>query len=124
MPHLPPAHHETSKHDSPNKTNKRKIKRNYPGFKFKPRQVNDLSQSNQGTDHLVSQIKLLKSRILGLEAVERSRARQKSILTWMKLGDVNTKFFHMVANGWKKGILSTPCNPMMVWPCLKMTSTL
>jgi hypothetical protein len=28
---------------------------NYPGFKFKPRQVNDSSQSNQGTDHLVSQ---------------------------------------------------------------------
>jgi hypothetical protein len=25
MPHLPPAHHETSKHDSPNKT---KIKEN------------------------------------------------------------------------------------------------
>jgi hypothetical protein len=26
-----------------------------PGFKFKPHQVNDLSQSNQETDHLVSQ---------------------------------------------------------------------
>jgi hypothetical protein len=25
-----------------------------PGFKFKPRQVNDSSQSNQGTDYLVS----------------------------------------------------------------------
>jgi hypothetical protein len=25
-----------------------------PGFKFKPRHVNDSSQSNQGTDHLVS----------------------------------------------------------------------
>jgi hypothetical protein len=34
---------------------KRKTKQNYPGFEFKPRQVNDLSQSNQGTDHLVSQ---------------------------------------------------------------------
>jgi hypothetical protein len=32
----------------------RKIKQNYPGFKFKPRQVNDSSQSNQGTGHLVS----------------------------------------------------------------------
>jgi hypothetical protein len=50
MPHLPPAHHETSKHDSPNET-----KQNYPGFKFKHRQVNDSSQSNQETDHLVSQ---------------------------------------------------------------------
>jgi hypothetical protein len=36
-------------------TGKRKTKQNYPGFEFKPRQVNDSSQSNQGTDHLVSQ---------------------------------------------------------------------
>jgi hypothetical protein len=35
---------------------KRKTKQNYPGFKFKPRQVNDSSQTNQGTDHLVSQL--------------------------------------------------------------------
>jgi hypothetical protein len=28
---------------------------NYPGFEFKPRQVNNSSQSNQGTDRLVSQ---------------------------------------------------------------------
>jgi hypothetical protein len=57
MPHLPPAHHETSKHDSPNETKvkENKTKQNYPGFEFKPRQVNDSSQSNQGTDHLVSQ---------------------------------------------------------------------
>jgi hypothetical protein len=34
---------------------KRKTKQNYPGFEFKPCQVNDSSQSNQGTDHLVSQ---------------------------------------------------------------------
>ena len=38
------------------KRNKGKIrtKQNYPGFEFKPRQVNDSSQSNQGTNHLVS----------------------------------------------------------------------
>jgi hypothetical protein len=34
---------------------KRKTKQNYPGFEFKSRQVNDLSQTNHGTDHLVSQ---------------------------------------------------------------------
>jgi hypothetical protein len=55
MPHLPPTHHETSKHDSPNKPKIKKIKWNRPGFEFKPRQVNDSSQSNQGTYHLVSQ---------------------------------------------------------------------
>jgi hypothetical protein len=36
MSHLPPAHHKTSKRDSPNET-KVKEKQNYPGFKFKPR---------------------------------------------------------------------------------------
>jgi hypothetical protein len=56
MPHLPPAHHETSKRDSPNETKvkEKQTKQNYPEFEFKPRQVNDSSQSNQGTDHLVS----------------------------------------------------------------------
>jgi hypothetical protein len=52
--HMPPAHHETSKRDSPNDT-KIKVKPKCPGFEFKPHQVNDLSQSNQGTDPLVSQ---------------------------------------------------------------------
>jgi hypothetical protein len=39
---------------SKRKKGKRKRKQNYPGFKFKARQVNDSSQSNQGTNHLVS----------------------------------------------------------------------
>jgi hypothetical protein len=44
MPHLPPAHHETSKRDSPNGTKiKEKQNQNYPRFEFKPRQVNDSS---------------------------------------------------------------------------------
>jgi hypothetical protein len=48
------CNHETSKRDSPNKT-KIKVKQpKCPGFEFKPRQVNDSSQTNQGTDHLVS----------------------------------------------------------------------
>jgi hypothetical protein len=33
---------------------KRKTKQNCPGFEFKPHQVNDSSQSNQGTDYLIS----------------------------------------------------------------------
>jgi ribonuclease HI len=54
MPHLPPGHHEISKHDSPHDT-KIKVKLpKYPEFEFKPRQVNDSSQSNQGTNHSVS----------------------------------------------------------------------
>jgi hypothetical protein len=53
MSHLSPTHHETSKHDSPHEhIGVKQLK--YLGFEFKPRQVNDSSQSNQGTDHLVS----------------------------------------------------------------------
>jgi hypothetical protein len=37
MSHLPHAHYETSKRDSPNETKVKKIKRNYPGFEFKHR---------------------------------------------------------------------------------------
>jgi hypothetical protein len=44
--HLPPAHHKTSKHNSPNET-KIKVKQlNRLGFEFKSRQVNDSSQLN------------------------------------------------------------------------------
>jgi hypothetical protein len=53
--HTTPAHHETNKHDFSNET-KIKIKQpKYPGFEFKHHHVNDSSQSNQGTDHLISQ---------------------------------------------------------------------
>jgi hypothetical protein len=55
MPHLPLAHHETSKHDSPNETKiKQKQNETIPDSNSNLAQVNDSSQSNQGTDHLVS----------------------------------------------------------------------
>jgi predicted SPOUT superfamily RNA methylase MTH1 len=57
MSHLSPAHHETSKHVSPNELKiKEEKKQNYPGFEFKACQVNDSSQSNQVTVHLVSYV--------------------------------------------------------------------
>jgi hypothetical protein len=40
-----------------------KEKQNYPGFEFKHRQVNDSSQSNQETDHLVSQVQTFEKKI-------------------------------------------------------------
>jgi hypothetical protein len=63
MPHLPPVHHKTSKRDSPNKIKikEKQNKTNHPAFEFKPHEVNDSSQSNQGTDHLVSQSPLDES---------------------------------------------------------------
>jgi hypothetical protein len=54
MSHLSPTHREISKRDSPHEhIGVKQLK--YPGFKFKPWHVNDSSQSNQCTDHLVSQ---------------------------------------------------------------------
>jgi hypothetical protein len=35
--------------------------------------------------------KLLKSRILDLAAIERSRAKQRSRINWIREGDANTK---------------------------------
>jgi hypothetical protein len=40
----------------------------------------------------------LKIKILDIASAQRSRARQHSRLTWMRLGDANIKFFHLVAN--------------------------
>jgi hypothetical protein len=55
MSHLSPTHHETSKRDS--RYEQIGVKQpKYPRFEFKPRYINDSSQSNQDTDHWVSQI--------------------------------------------------------------------
>jgi hypothetical protein len=43
--------------------------------------------------------KTLKHVVLGLSSLERTMARQRSRLRWLKDGDANTKLFHAVANG-------------------------
>lgn len=47
-------------------------------------------------------IRQLKARILGLAAIEKSRARQQSRVTWLRKGDANTRYFQIVANTRKR----------------------
>jgi hypothetical protein len=42
--------------------------------------------------------KPLKTHLLGLSGIEGARARQKSWLTWLRKGDINTRYFHIMAN--------------------------
>jgi hypothetical protein len=41
----------------------------------------------------------LKARLLGIAAIERAKWKQRARLSWIKLGDANTIFFHLRANG-------------------------
>jgi hypothetical protein len=56
------------------KRDKKKTKKNCPGFEFEPLQVNDSSQSSQGTDHLVSHIAnvtIMKVALLHLDTATK-----------------------------------------------------
>jgi hypothetical protein len=63
----------------------------------------DNAQENRAlTEDELQLKKLLKNRILGLASIERSRARQQSRLTWIRKGDANTKYFHIMASTRRK----------------------
>ena len=41
---------------------------------------------------------MYQARSLGLAVIEKSRIRQRARLTRIRLGDANTKFFHLTAS--------------------------
>jgi hypothetical protein len=44
-------------------------------------------------------VSTLKMSVLGLSSLERTMARQRSRVRWLKEGDANSRLFHAVANG-------------------------
>jgi hypothetical protein len=46
----------------------------------------------------------LKSSYLGLLAIQKMKLRQRSRLTWIRLGDANSKLFHSRANGRRRKV--------------------
>jgi hypothetical protein len=58
--------------------------------------------------------KLLKSRILDLAAIERSRAKQRSRINWIREGDANTKKKITLWLAQEEGISTLHCCPMVL----------
>jgi choline dehydrogenase-like flavoprotein len=49
-----------------------------------------------------------KNKILGLAAVNKIRIHQRSRLAWIRVGDMNTKLFHLRANArWRRNHIPT-----------------
>ena len=63
----------------------------------------DMAQDSRGlSPHEASLRKQLKLKCLGLASLERTIARSRSRLLWLKEGDANTSFFHMHASHRRK----------------------
>lgn len=61
-------------------------------------QMDAAREARQLTEEERELKKLLKHRLLGLAAIEKARAKQKSRLRWLKKGDINSKYFQIMAN--------------------------
>jgi hypothetical protein len=74
-------------------------------------QMDRLHDQRPLTEDENCQRKESKNKIMGLAAMRKIRIRQRSRLTWTKMGDTNTKLFHLRANArrWKNFIPIIHC---------------
>jgi hypothetical protein len=61
-------------------------------------QLDHLQEQRQLTDGELLQRRATKDKIFGMAVVEKIKLWQRSRLTWIKVGDANTKIFHLHAN--------------------------
>lgn len=62
-------------------------------------QLDFAMESRQLTQQELDLRVVLKGMLLALAAIQRIRWRQRSRLVWIRVGDANTKLFHLRANG-------------------------
>jgi hypothetical protein len=74
------------------------------------------------SDDELNMKKIIKVRLLGLVAIEHSRAQQKSRLTWLRLGDGNTKYFLVIASVRKRQTSLQLYLVGLRWPSTSQTS--
>jgi hypothetical protein len=61
-------------------------------------QMDQIQDERRLTENEFQRRKEAKNRILALVVVKKIRLCQRSCLTWIRVGDANTKLFHLRAN--------------------------